>query len=65
MRILMDSRKAGFIGSNGEYGWDGWLGAYFSNSPQDGLTVLMMIQKKDAGTMPVTRKMRNIVFSAL
>ncbi|MRN54965.1 serine hydrolase [Paenibacillus sp. LC-T2] len=65
MRIMTDPRQAGLIGSQGEYGWDGWLGAYFSNSPQDGLTILFMIQKKDAGTMAITRKLRNIVFSTL
>lgn len=65
MRIMTDPGKAGFIGSPGEYGWDGWLGAYFSNSPRDGLTILFMIQKKDGGTMPITRKLRNIVFSTL
>lgn len=46
MRIMTDSGKAGFIGSQGEYGWDGWLGAYFSNSPQESLTILFMIQKR-------------------
>ncbi|WP_068618044.1 serine hydrolase domain-containing protein [Paenibacillus tuaregi] len=65
MRIITDNRKAGFIGSPGEYGWDGWLGPYFSNSPQDRLTILFMIQKKDAGTMAITRKLRNIVYSTL
>lgn len=48
MRIMTDCGKAGFIGSQGEYGWDGWLGAYFSNSPQEGLTILFMIQKRSA-----------------
>ncbi|WP_150271384.1 serine hydrolase domain-containing protein [Paenibacillus tepidiphilus] len=65
MRIMTEPGKAGLIGGRGEYGWDGWLGAYFSNSPEDRLTVLFMIQKKDAGTLPVTRKLRNIVFSSL
>ncbi|WP_249898806.1 serine hydrolase domain-containing protein [Paenibacillus sp. PK3_47] len=65
MRIMTDSGEAGMIGSSGEYGWDGWLGAYFTNSPQDRLTILFMIQKKDAGTLPITRKLRNIVFSSL
>lgn len=65
MRIMTDAGKAGQIGSNGEYGWDGWLGAYFCNSPKDRLTFLFMVQKRDAGTLPVTRKLRNIVFSTL
>lgn len=65
MRIMTGPGQAGYIGSQGEYGWDGWLGAYFCNSPQDGLTFLFMIQKRDAGTLPVTRKLRNIVYSSL
>ncbi|MDO3409235.1 serine hydrolase domain-containing protein [Saccharibacillus sp. CPCC 101409] len=65
MRIMTDPGQAGLIGSAGEYGWDGWLGAYFVNSPQDKLTFLFMVQKRDAGTLPITRKLRNIVFGAL
>jgi CubicO group peptidase (beta-lactamase class C family) len=65
MRIMKETGKAGMIGSPGEYGWDGWLGAYFTNAPQDRLTILFMIQKRDAGTMAITRKLRNIVFSSL
>ena len=52
------------IGSLGEYGWDGWLGCYFINCPKDELTFLFMMQKNDSGTTPLTRKLRNIVFSA-
>lgn len=65
MRVMTDPGQAGGLGGQGEYGWDGWLGAYFANCPQEGLTILFMIQKKDAGTMPVTRKLRNIIFSSL
>lgn len=65
MRIMTDPGKAGLIGSTGEYGWDGWLGAYFVNSPLDKLTFLFMVQKRDSGTLPVTRKLRNLVFSSL
>ncbi|GGG01806.1 serine hydrolase domain-containing protein [Paenibacillus aceti] len=65
MRVMTAPETAGLISSPGEYGWDGWLGAYFCNSPLDGLTILFMVQKKDAGTMTITRKLRNIVFSSL
>ena len=64
MRIMTDTTKAGTIGSPGEYGWDGWLGCYFTNCPADDLTILFMIQKKDAGTMEITRKLRNIIISS-
>lgn len=64
MRVMTDPGQAGFLGSPGEYGWDGWLGAYFCNCPREKLTILLMMQKKDAGTTPLTRRLRNIVLSA-
>lgn len=64
MRVMKDIGQAGTIGSPGEYGWDGWLGAYFCNCPADGLTFLFMMQKTDAGTTTLTRKLRNIVLSS-
>lgn len=65
MRIMTDSRKAGDMGINGEYGWDGWLGAYFANIPSENLTMLFMIQRTNAGTNSLTRKLRNIILSSL
>lgn len=65
MRIVTDTKKAGTIASLGEYGWDGWLGAYFANCPLDDVTILFMIQLKDAGTTTTTRKLRNLVLGDL
>ena len=65
MRILSEPGMALLNGWKGEYGWDGWLGTYFCNSPDNGITVLMFTQKRDAGTMPVTRKLRNALTSHL
>jgi CubicO group peptidase (beta-lactamase class C family) len=64
MRVMIDNTKAGDIGSLGEYGWDGWLGAYFCNCPKDDLTFLFMMQKTDSGTTLLTRKLRNIILSS-
>ncbi len=64
MRVMTDCSQAGDMGSLGEYGWDGWLGPYFCNCPKENLTILFMIQKTDAGTTPLTRKLRNIILSA-
>ena len=61
MRIAVDPEKACFIAGKGEYGWDGWLGCYFANLPEDDMTILLMMQKKDAGTIPYTRKVRNVI----
>ncbi|OPJ54951.1 serine hydrolase domain-containing protein [Clostridium oryzae] len=63
MRVRTDCGKAGDLGSIGEYGWDGWLGPYFCNCPNDQLTFLFMMQKTDTGTTTLTRKLRNIIFS--
>jgi len=65
MRVMTDCSKAGGLGSHGEYGWDGWLGAYFCNCPKDDVTFLFMMQKKDSGTTALTRKLRNIILSSL
>jgi CubicO group peptidase (beta-lactamase class C family) len=64
MRVMTDCSKAGDLGSLGEYGWDGWLGAYFCNCPKEDLIFLFMMQKTDAGTTTLTRKLRNIILSS-
>ena len=65
MRVLVDPTRAVTLGSKGEFGWDGWLGAYFCVSPEDNLVLLYMMQKVDTGTVDVTRKVRSAVFAAL
>ena len=65
MRVLEEPQKCVSLGTKGEYGWDGWLGAYMVNDPENGLTLLIMNQRMNTGTTLYTRKMRNIVFSAL
>jgi len=65
MRVMTDCTKAGDFACMDEYGWDGWLGAYFINCPREKVTFLFMIQKTDSGTNEMTRKLRNIVLSGL
>ena len=65
MRIMKDPSKSITIAEKGEYGWDGWLGPYFTNDPVNKVTLLMMLQLTNAGTTPITRKIRNIVFSSI
>lgn len=64
-RILVEPGMALLNGWAGEYGWDGWLGTYFCNCPQNDATVLLMMQRKDAGTTELVRKLRNVVTAAL
>lgn len=63
MRVCKNPARSGFPAGKGEYGWDGWLGVYFANFPEERLTLLMGTQKKDAGTFALTRKLRNVVLS--
>lgn len=65
LRIMTDPGAAVSMGSRGEYGWDGWLGAYMTNDPANRLTLLIMQQKTGSGTTEYTRKIRNVVFSSL
>lgn len=65
MRVAAEPAWTLMRTSVGEYGWDGWLGAYFCNSPADRLTMLLTIQLKDAGTTELTRRIKNVVWSSL
>ncbi|MDD6812729.1 MAG: serine hydrolase [Lachnospiraceae bacterium] len=65
LRIMKDPGAAVSVSSKGEYGWDGWLGTYMMNDPAHNLTFLIMHQKTDSGTTAYTRRMRNVLFSAL
>lgn len=65
MRICdAPERMAGFA-VKGEYGWDGWLGSYFCNMPEQGITILSMQNTTDCGTSPYVRRVRNAVLAAL
>lgn len=63
LRIMICPEQACTISRMGEYGWDGWLGCYFSNFPNEKMSILLMQQKKDAGTTTMTRKIRNVILS--
>lgn len=65
MRIMKDPGAAISLSRPGEFGWDGWLGAYMTVDPADDMILLLMHQKTDTGTTAYTRKIRNVVFSAL
>lgn len=63
MRVCKNPGQSCTFAGEGEYGWDGWLGCYFTNFPKEKLTILMGMQKKDAGLWHVTRKLRNVILS--
>ena len=65
MRTMQDPGAAVYVGFEGEYGWDGWLGTYFFNAPKEKLCMLLMYQLTDTGTTRLTRQLRNLLGAAL
>lgn len=66
MRVCVNESETALFSSKGEYGWSGWLGSFFSNEPQHGITLLMAVQQKGVGkTRGMLRKLKNIVMSEL
>ena len=62
LRVMKDPSLSVSYCEKGEYGWDGWLGAYFANDPVNRLTILIGMQKINAGTWGLTRKIRNLIY---
>ncbi len=65
MRVLIDKEHAEMLGSNGEYGWDGWLGSYVCMDPEEDLAIIYVIQKCGGNGFRDVQVIRNIVYSAL
>jgi len=65
MRILEDPAAAGLIQSEGSFGWDGWMGCYFSLDPKEQLCILYFIQQTGAGTTDSARRLQNIAWGAV
>ncbi|MBR3683254.1 MAG: beta-lactamase family protein [Lachnospiraceae bacterium] len=64
MRVCVDESETVLFSAKGEYGWDGWLGTFFSNDPKNGLTTLIGLQQAGhgrAGTL--MKKLKNVVMS--
>ena len=61
MRVCDYPGRAVLFTEKNEYGWDGWLGTYFANLPDQRVTFLLAQNVTDAGTTAVTRKCRNIL----
>ena len=64
MRVCEDENMTTLFSSKGEYGWDGWLGTFFSNEPKHGMTFLFGVQQTGIGMAgTLTRKLKNLVMS--
>ena len=62
MRILEKPGMASTLGSVGEYGWDGWMGTFFCNSPRERMSIIFMTQRTDSGWLPVAKRIKNVLF---
>lgn len=65
MRVMVKPEEAIMMTEQGEYGWDGWMGTYFSNDPKNELTLLLMTQQTEGANLTIARKLCNIVYSRL
>ena len=65
MRVLTDQGAAGTIGSQGEYGWDGWTGNYVTIDPADDMIILYFIQRGGYSSSSALRRLRNVTYGAL
>ncbi len=64
-RVCVEPERVAGLALKDEYGWDGWLGSYYANFPNEGLTLLSMQNTVNAGTSAVVRRVRNAVLAAL
>ena len=62
MRILEHPEIQGTIAPAGEFGWDGWMGTYYTIEPVSKSVILFFIQKAGAGCDDLTRKVRAIAY---
>lgn len=65
MRVMIHEELAEQLGSNGEYGWDGWLGSYVCMDPKEELAIIYVIQKCGGNGFRDVQVIRDIVYSAL
>ena len=65
MRVMMDVPASHSFGSEGEFGWDGWLGSYVAMDPKENLAIIYVIQKCGGNGYRDIQVIRNIVYSAL
>lgn len=65
MRVMTNVADAKQLGSNGEFGWDGWLGSYVCMDPVEDLVIVYVIQKCGGNGHRDVRILRNIIYSAL
>jgi CubicO group peptidase (beta-lactamase class C family) len=65
MRVLEEPAKSFTLGAEGEFGWDGWAGAYMSVCPAENMVLILFQQLTDTGTNALARRLRNVLYANL
>ncbi len=65
MRILTDLPATKALGSEGEFGWDGWLGSYVTIDPAEDMVIVYVIQKCGSNGDRDVEMIRNTIYSAI
>lgn len=63
MRVLQKESNAGVLASQGEYGWHGMLGTWFSNSPSEKITIVYMEQHLSGKTKHTFSRIYNAIMT--
>ncbi|MDD3429935.1 MAG: serine hydrolase [Oscillospiraceae bacterium] len=63
MRHCILPQECVVLADKGEYGWDGWLGTAFYNSPVANSTFLMMTQRSYAPQTDWINRIKNVLWS--
>lgn len=61
MRVLMDQDASPIGGEPGEFGWDGWAGAYMAVDIQKQTVFLFMVQVSAYSNWPLNKAIREIL----
>lgn len=66
MRVCEDESRTALFVNKGEYGWDGWMGTFFSNEKLSGVTFLVGVQQLGVGkTGSLVRRLKNAVMDSM
>ncbi|MDU7710441.1 MAG: serine hydrolase domain-containing protein [Clostridium sp.] len=63
MRVLLDENASPIGGKQGEFGWDGWAGAYMAVDAKKQTVFLFMVQVSAYSNWPLNRAIREILCS--
>ena len=61
MRVLLDKNASPIGGEPGEFGWDGWAGAYMAVDIQKQTVFLFMVQVSAYSNLPLNKAIRGIL----